>query len=304
MAPTPSTSKAGKGKSRGPRKGAQPPNQRQSWDCAKCTIQIGDDQDTIECFKCLKWNHKDCTELTDAEYEILTRGGESLLWQCEQCILTGTKEREAGLKTEQKLDRLVKLIQEMAERLERLEGAAMGKTMEDKIEEVVKVRVTEMMEESREKEARKLNIIIANLPESEAHTIEEKKREDRDRVRTMVSKICEVQGGDLDNPIRMGPTMVGRNVRPRLLRMTAKNEQVKEEIMRNVYSLNAGVPFDQRVYINNDSTPQERMKYRALKEELNRRMEAGERDIVIRNLKIVKRKYPGTAPERQVREHQ
>ena len=179
-----------------------------------------------------------------------------------------------------------------------------SRNMEDKIEEVVKVRVTEMMEESREKEARKLNIIIANLPESEAHTIEEKKREDRDRVRTMVSKICEVQGGDLDNPIRMGPTMVGRNVRPRLLRMTAKNEQVKEEIMRNVYSLNAGVPFDQRVYINNDSTPQERMKYRALKEELNRRMEAGERDIVIRNLKIVKRKYPGTAPERQVREHQ
>ena len=165
----------------------------------------------------------------------------------------------------------------------------MGKTLEDKIEEVVKVSVTEMMEESMEKEARKLNIIIANLPESEARTIEEKKRDDRDRVKTIVSKICEVQGGDLHNPTRMGPTMVGRNVRPRLLRMTAKNEHVKEEIMRNVYSLNAGVPFDQRVYINNDSTPQERMKYRALKEEFNQRMEAGERDIVIRNLKIVKR---------------
>ena len=50
-----------------------------------------------------------------------------------------------------------------------------------------------------------------------------------------MSKICEVQGGDLDNPIRMGPTMVGRNVRPRLIRMTAKNEHVKEEIVRNVY---------------------------------------------------------------------
>ena len=49
----------------------------------------------------------------------------------------------------------------------------------------------------------------------------------------MVSKICEVEGGDLDDAIRMRPTVVGRNVRPRLLRMAAKNEQVKEEeIMR------------------------------------------------------------------------
>ena len=60
--------------------------------------------------------------------------------------------------------------------------------------------------------------------------------------------------------------------------------------MRNVLRLNEGVEFAERVYINNDSTPRERAKYRELKEEVQRRVEAGENDLIIRNLAIVKRK--------------
>ena len=77
-----------------------------------------------------------------------------------------------------------------------------------------------------------------------------------------MSKITDVPLGDVDEPIRLGQIYIGNNARPRLLRMVVKSVESKEKIMRNVYGLNDGVPFDQRIYINNDNTPQERENIR------------------------------------------
>ena len=151
-------------------------------------------------------------------------------------------------------------------------------------------KVTELLDEKNEKEKRKLNLIVVNLPESNKPTHEERKREDRDRVRDLVQKITDVPGEEVNDPVRLGPVQIGQNVRPRLLKLVVRSEEAKIEIMRNVSRLNEGVEFAERVYINNDSTPRERAKYRELKEEVQRRVEAGENDLIIRNLTIVKRK--------------
>ena len=121
-------------------------------------------------------------------------------------------------------------------------------------------------------------------------TVEEKRQDDKDRVRNLVKKIANVPGDDLTDPIRLGPVQIGHNVRPRLLRMVVRTDESKADIMRNVYRLNEGVEFAERVYINNDSTPRERMKYRELKAEVVRREAEGEADLIIRNLQIVKRR--------------
>ena len=131
---------------------------------------------------------------------------------------------------------------------------------------------------------------MANLPESREGSVEERKRDDTDRVRQLVSRITVVPLSDIDEPIRLGQIYIGNTTRPRLLRMVVKFVESKEKIMRNVYGLNDGMPFEQRIYINNDNTPQEREKYKALKEEMIVCKDNGERDLVIRNLKIVHRK--------------
>ena len=79
---------------------------------------------------------------------------------------------------------------------------------------------------------RKLNIIVANLPESRERSVEERKRDDTDRVRQLVSKITDVPLGDIDEPIRLGLIYIGNNARPRLLRMVVKSVESKEKIMR------------------------------------------------------------------------
>ena len=155
----------------------------------------------------------------------------------------------------------MKLFQDMIQRLEKLEGVQTGKSIDDKIEEAVGKKVTELLDKN-EKEKRKLNLIVVNLPESNKPTHEKRKREDRDRVRYIVQKITDVPGEEVNDTVRLGPVQIGRNVPPRLLKLVVRSEEAKIEIMRNVSRLNEGVEFAERVYINNDSTPRKRAKYR------------------------------------------
>ena len=138
--------------------------------------------------------------------------------------------------------------------------------------------MTEVLEGSKENE------------QSMFGTVEERRRKDSEKVKHLVKKITNTEGGDLRDPIRLGPNLIGQNVRPRLLRMVVRTKEVKAEIMRNVYRLNEGVEFADLVYINQDSTPRERNKYKILKAEMMRRVAEGEVDLVIRNLQIVKRR--------------
>ena len=66
-------------------------------------------------------------------------------------------------------------------------------------------RMTQIVEETGEKEKRKLNVIIDNLPGSVEDTPEEKKRDDRDRVRVLVGKLnMQCSGGGHRSPTEAG----------------------------------------------------------------------------------------------------
>ena len=198
---------------------------------------------------------------------MLARGGDSLLWQCHKCIADGAAGNNT--RTEAKIDVLTKLLQDMVERLERIERANGEKSIDDKIEAVVERKMKYMIEETNEKEKRKRNIIVVNLPESNERTVEERKRDDIERVRQLVDKIADVPGDEIGEPTRLGQMQIGQNSRPRIIRVVIKTVDGKEKIMRNVYALNEGVAL------------------------MAQRTENGERDLVIRNMKIIKRQRYG-----------
>ena len=54
----------------------------------------------------------------------------------------------------------------MVARLENIEKVCSQKSVDDKIEEAIERKMVEVYEEAKEKDKRKQNIIIANLPES------------------------------------------------------------------------------------------------------------------------------------------
>ena len=62
-------------------------------------------------------------------------------------------------------------------------------------------KVAEIFEEALEREKRKLNIIVSNLPESSKETPEERKKEDSDRVKTLVQKVSDIPEGAIGYPV-------------------------------------------------------------------------------------------------------
>ena len=183
----------------------------------------------------------------------------------------------------------------MKEKFDDFKSNHEGCNVED-IKKVIKKEVAEYVEEYvdeiEEKKSRKLNIIVSNLPESKEETADDRRREDRERVRGLISKTMdEVNVEEVDSPVRLGQFRIGTNAKPRLLKMTVKTEETKKKIMKNVASLNKNVPFERRVYINDDNTPKEREKIKKLRDELRKRRDDGEENLVInyKELKIVTR---------------
>lgn len=66
---------------------------------------------------------------------------------------------------------------------------------------------------------------------------------------------------------------------------------MKKEVLRKAPQINSGTPTAQeRVYINPDLTSKEREQEKVLRKEKKERESKGEKDLVIRNGKIVVRK--------------
>ena len=134
-----------------------------------------------------------------------------------------------------------------------------------------------------DRERRKLNVVVFNLPEN-APTADET-RETKD-LRTFTEIIKE----SLKLSVRASKChRVGKmqENRPRLLIVTLADLDTKLELLRLSHQLRQTEEWS-RLYINADQTPAERETYRQLRQELARRRAAGEQDIVIRKGSIVK----------------
>ena len=134
---------------------------------------------SIECFVCKKWAHQTCTCIKDDNimFDKLTKAPNTQ-WVCTPCLESKGELQSRDDRKLDKLSSLIPLMESLTARMEKLEEGLMGRKLEEKIEEVVDRKVTEMMEEHREKDKRKSILIIVNLKESTKVDFEERKQED------------------------------------------------------------------------------------------------------------------------------
>ena len=146
---------------------------------------------------CKKWAHQACTGLTGNMFDNLTKAPNTQ-WVCTPCL-----ENKGESRDERKLDKLlsrIPLMESLTARMEKLEDVLMGKKLEERIEEVVERKVTEMREtlkdkleiietekkgqlaEIEDRIRRKTNLVIFRLPEAKNKSIKEAKEEDEQKV--------------------------------------------------------------------------------------------------------------------------
>jgi hypothetical protein len=259
-----------------------------AWQCPECENACEEEvENCIECFVCKNWYHQKCVKLDDTIFSSFCDPLQpNLQWVCGQCL---DNKKEVQSRNDRKLDKLMDLlpmVEALNARFTNLEqGLLKGEALEQKIEEVVDRKLAEALDEQREVDRRKKNLIIWNLKESTKLEIAEKKEEDLESAKTLLRKLVPLEDDEVIEPVRLGKAQIGN--RPRLLKITMKSEEKKREVLKKAPELNRGVQADKRVYVNPDHTQKQRDEHKSLKEEKKRRTDAGEENLAIRHGKIV-----------------
>lgn len=244
--------------------------------CGKCKGTINDKIKALCCEFCSTWMCLDCTKVPETMYDLmLDKEVPNFLWSCDSCIhalptiknigktLQGVKDEQVNCKTE--IGRL--------------------NTKVEKLESSIDSKVQEAIEEYREREARKSNIIVHNIPESKKQEAKDRLREDVQEVSSLIAEGLEIEEHvSITSAIRLGKRDEDKT---RLLRVTLENVKTKRNILAKAKKLRETEKWKQ-VFITPDLSPKERQKNKVLREELNRRIKEGEEDLVIRRGKIIR----------------
>ena len=165
------------------------------------------------------------------------------------------------------------------------------------IDQKLKQHSEEKLEEKR-KEGREQNLIIYGIPEQNENYVEQLK-EDFRVIQELYSDRVNIIHEDIANLTRLG-TKRGEKTRP--IRITFVSAEKRIKFLRNNKNL---LLYDEtfppceavfcntdenhlHIYVSPDKTKQERELENKLRNELKERKGQGEKDICIRNLKIVK----------------
>ena len=245
--------------------------------CLSCKKAVTKEHHSVQCQMCECWAHKECENITDEFFKILadpdTHGG--ACWNCPACVASAVK--------------VAKMVKAFESRLTGLEGDTARNTTEirrvdedvaklRKELEEVKAKYKEMdetrdskyvsKEELRERDARKLNIIMHRVtePGQEYHSGEERKKKDTEECRKIYRAIG-LENVEIKHCRRIGE----RGDEPRPLVVVQRTEEAKRLLLENARELRDTVYSE--VGIVPDMTVQQRREEQDMVEEANRRNE-------------------------------
>ena len=144
----------------------------------------------------------------------------------------------------------------------------------------------DLTDEFPDRESRKCNLIVSNLPESPSPNVEADK--------SLFGGLCNSLGLDahISTVTRPGKK-VPDNIRP--LRIYLDNEATKHRILSRSSQLKSKAEWE-NVYVNPDMTLAERNANKLLCQELKERRNRGEKYLVIRRDKIISLNKSHSAP--------
>ncbi|VDI20975.1 Hypothetical predicted protein [Mytilus galloprovincialis] len=248
--------------------------------CAQCEETFKKNQKCMNCNICRYWFCIECSHVSAKLYELLkTESTPNLPFNCDGCVRVLPKLNELGLH----IERQRVLFEELDTKLKVVESS-----MDVKIDQ----RVERAFESFRDREERKCNLIIHNVPEPDCST-DNKKRDDeislKDILHTVQSDEVEIKSF-----IRLGKP---NESKPRLMKVTVGSVVNKHKVLGNSKLLRRKnsdgytVHKWNNIYITPDLTKEERDINTELRKELERKKKAtNNANLVIFRGKIVERK--------------
>lgn len=309
--------------------------------CGDCEEDVIDGQDGVSCDLCKVWFHIVCVRITKQEYRFM-QNSQRFKWFCRACDGKFGNLAEVNRELNDRINNMEGNQDNMSDRLNifQKEMEQMREAISklgNKVEETSKANtdwprlgpgqregrpngrggdagsqidiglgvemIREEVSENQEREKKKKNMIIFNVPESEAQESERRKSEDKEWCRKIFTgedglglnideeKIIEV--------IRLGRKVetgeVGENERkPRPILVKMDEVGIKWGIIKKAKKLKESREETiSKVIIVPDMTIKQREKEKELRNELEQKRRAGELDWYIKKGELVKKTFRG-----------
>lgn len=243
--------------------------------CLRCTVAFKKNDKCVQCAMCELWAHTKCTELSTDSMKALNsrKKDEGLTWQCRSCLRYTHKFLAAARQMESRLTSLEKKVEVVA-----VLEAAVGDLQKEFV--VMKENLAtrpvnsssseDVFSELRERELRKENIIVQDLPEPTGSTGWERSENDARRLTDVLWNIgVELHRSDIKFMTRVGKFQEGKT-RPLLVGIV--EQRVRDAILSNAPKLNKLQEPMRKISIVKDLTKKQR------EEEVNLAKEAVDRN--------------------------
>ncbi|KAK4297337.1 hypothetical protein Pmani_011648 [Petrolisthes manimaculis] len=196
--------------------------------CGDCGVRVGDADNGVQCEFCKLWYHAGCCKVSIKTYKTL-KDEPSLPWSCKTCKskisrnlaeVERLREEIFNLKKElRELNRHNNWVKQQAEDNEAKwedRGRIMAEQAADKM--------MERMREKEDKEKRRNNLIMFNVPESDKEETRDRVKEDTEICEHIFVQKLEVENFKIEKVVRLGKKANGR-IRPTLVRV--EDEETK-----------------------------------------------------------------------------
>lgn len=267
--------------------------------CGKCKVEVKKKDNAIMCDLCKKWFHAGCGKCSLSLYKVL-KEEEDQLWFCPACkpnMVQACAEvkrlREENTMMKKQMQELREKYDELTENFKKSEEGWKLKE-EGLVNKAVKEAVVKMeklldkserqREEKEDRERRRKNLIVFNMPESDKQLGKDREKEDVERCDLVFNNILQVEGCKIEKVFRLGKKQEGK-IRPTLVKL--EEEHSKWHIISKAKNLKQEEDeVIKRLIIALDMTPQQREEDFKLRQELRRKREEGE-SCYIKKGKIV-----------------
>jgi DNA repair ATPase RecN len=157
--------------------------------CLACGKQCTSQQFSVQCTLCSLWCHKDCGGISEAYFKALDlqmREMGTAFWACRSCMSFATKvnnqfrdmDRRIG-EVSTKTEAVTKRVEEHTAEIGEVRGDV--RKMEEKLEEMEKRLEDRMCAEIREREIRRLNLVLHRVDEPNQRIRDGRERMEADK---------------------------------------------------------------------------------------------------------------------------
>lgn len=259
-------------------KAEAPVNRSDTSVCIDCNSSLAKCK-SIKCDFCSSWNCFKCCQLPKVIFDEIGKV-DSILWTCKHCkiAIPGIKNLLVKITSfETKFEELEKKLcdlQNGSVQPEPKQNNAQQKNDRPDVQEMVR----QELEEQRERDSRKFNVLVHNVPECKPGEKEE------DLVDHILNTELSLQV-ETGKCFRLGRLFQDRR-KPRPVKFVCKDLATKHSIIDAGKLLNNHEKYS-NVYVTTDLTKAQREEAYQLRVERRRRESEGEENLVIRRGKIV-----------------